>query len=82
MYSIPRLHPATGDTTEHYQLYRGATSDGGATWTWTTVTPDATQDNIRPFVARGGDGRHIVLWLRGRYTAYEDYDTDLMGVIQ
>lgn len=80
LYTSSDVHPATGDTTEHYQLYRGATSDGGATWSWTTLTPDAIQDNIRPFVPRGG--RRVVLWLRGRYTAYQDYDTDIMGVIQ
>ncbi|WP_221930319.1 BNR-4 repeat-containing protein [Gracilimonas mengyeensis] len=80
VYTSSDLHPETGDTTDHYQLYRGVTEDEGDNWSWTTITPDATEDNIRPFVPRGKQ-QHVVLWLRGRYTTYTNYDMKIMGLV-
>lgn len=82
VYASADVDPATGDATAHYQLYRGETADGGATWTWTALTPDATEDHIRPFVARGDGGWWALLWLRGTYTAYTDFATDIVGVVE
>lgn len=82
VYTSSDVHPATGDTTAHYQIYRGTTADAGATWTWTTLTPDATEDHIRPFVPRSNQEHHAVLWLRGRYTSYQDFDMDIVGLLK
>lgn len=82
VYTSSDVHPATGEATAHYQLYRGTASSGTAGWRWMTLTPDATADHIRPFVPRSGGGEHhAVLWLRGRYTTYQDYDTDVVGLL-
>jgi len=81
VYTSSDVHPATGAKTDHYQMYRGRTGDNGATWMWTVLTPDATEDHLRPFVPRGGQGRHAVLWFRGRYTSYTDYDAAVVGLI-
>ena len=78
LYTSSDVHPATGDTTAHYQIYRGII-DGEST-TWTVLTPGATADNIRPFVTRGTE-RQALLWLRGVYTAYENFDTDVVGLL-
>lgn len=81
VYASADVDPVSGQRTAHYQLYRGSTPDGGETWSWTTLTPDATEDQIRPFVPRDTGGRQIVLWLRGSYTTYTDFATDLVGLI-
>ncbi|MFW5947579.1 MAG: hypothetical protein ACOCUW_03715, partial [Gemmatimonadota bacterium] len=81
VYASANVHPQTGDTTATYRIYRGTTTDGGAMWRWTNLTPDAAEDNIRPFVPRGVRDGTVVLWLRGRYTTYEDYDTDIVARI-
>lgn len=81
VYASSDVHPVTGDPTSHYELYRGTTSDRGATWTWESLTPGATADNIRPFVPRGAGTRRVVLWLRGRYTTYTDYATDVVWLV-
>jgi hypothetical protein len=79
VYISADIDPQTGRQTEHHQIYRGVTADSGDTWTWTTVTPDATEDHIRPFVPRGG--HDVLLWLRGRYTSYVDYDMEVVALI-
>ena len=84
LYASADVHPASGDTTAsgRYQLYRGERSEEGWAWTQVTDTPDA--DNLRPFVPRRAstDGRPLVLWMRGEYTSYTDYDTNIVGLIR
>jgi hypothetical protein len=82
------VHPATGaplvsarDGRRHHELFEGATSDGGATWQWEAVTADSTVDNIRPIVPAWEPGRTALLWLRGTYTTYQQYDLDVVGTI-
>ena len=43
------------------------------------LTSDSRADNIRPIAASGEDGGAVV-WLRGRYTAYTDYDLEVVGI--
>lgn len=81
VYTSSDVHPATNELTQHYQIYRGITSDKGSTWIWKELTPNAEEDNIRPYVPQGGQKYHAVLWLRGRYTSYQNYDTDIVGLI-
>lgn len=74
MYVSTSADPATGvplksraDGRRHYELYRGVTSDRGATWSWTPLTANSTVDNLRPIVPKGSDGRTVLVWMRGRY---------------
>lgn len=82
VYASSDVHPVTGEATGHYRLYRGITENGGATWSWIVLTPDAAEDNIRPFVPRGAGEGSPVLWLRGRYTTYTDFATDIVGLLE
>ncbi len=81
VYTSSDVHPETGAPTAHYEIYRGITTDGGASWKWIPLTPGAAEDQIRPFVPRSNGNHHAVLWLRGRYTAYTDFDTDVVGLL-
>lgn len=82
VYISSDVHPVSKKPTQHYQLYRGTTKDSGESWSWTVLTPEAKEDNIRPFVPRGVRNSQIVLWLRGRYTTYQDYDMKIVGLIE
>ena len=83
VYVSADVHPQTGDSTAtgRYQIWRGAAD--GNDWTWTQVTQNRAVDNLRPFVPRGSErsGHRALLWLRGRYTTYEDYDTAVVGMV-
>jgi hypothetical protein len=87
VYISTNADPASGkplissaDGRRHWEIFRGATSDSGTTWQWTPLTQNSTTDNIRPLAPRS-DGKHsIVLWLRGRYTAYTNYDLSVVGM--
>ncbi len=69
------------DGRRHWEIFRGRTSDGGRSWRWSPLTRDSTLDNIRPIVP-APEGRYkVVLWLRGTYTSYTNYDLDVVGLI-
>ena len=57
------------------------TNDGGASWAWTDVTSNSDVDNLRPVVPIWDEHHTALLWLRGTYTSYHDYDLDVVGII-
>lgn len=71
---------STADGQRHYEIFKGVTADGGATWVWTPITANSTVDNLRPSVP-DWDGGTALLWLRGTFTTFRDYDTALVGLI-
>ncbi len=88
VYVSSDVHPRTGvpnvsdaNDERHYEIFRGVTNDGGASWTWTPVTTHSDNDNLRPIIPKGGGDRRVVLWQRGDFETYTDYDTDIVGII-
>lgn len=69
-------------TNERYELWRGFTADDGLTFTWQPVTRESSEDNIRPDVPAGHGGVPGLLWVRGRYTTYTDYQTRIIALLQ
>ncbi len=66
--------------TGHWEIYRGQTADGGATWTWRALTRNSTVDNLRPLVPAGHTNETTVLWMRGTYTSYTSYALQIVGL--
>ena len=63
-----------------YEIWRGKTTDGGLTFSWTQITTNSTLDNIRPYIPRRNGGENCVLWLRGTYTSYTSYAMSIVGL--
>jgi hypothetical protein len=85
VYISADVHPKTGkplmtNGNRRYEIFRGTTKDGGATWKWKAITKNSGQDNIRPIVL-DHQKKDVVLWLKGRYTTYRDYDLRVMGFV-
>ncbi|MEX2640055.1 MAG: BNR-4 repeat-containing protein [Balneolales bacterium] len=87
VYISTDAHPETGeplissaDGERHYEIWQGLTSDRGATWTWRAVTGHSESDNIRPYIVSDGND-WAVLWLRGAYRTYTDYNLEVVGAV-
>ncbi len=87
VYVSTNADPVTGnplvgkaDGKRHHEIFRGRTRDGGATWQWRPVTRDSIEDNLRPIVPICANGRSPLLWLRGTYSMYTNYDLDVVGL--
>ena len=88
VYISTDADPVTGkplrsrsDGARHFEIYEGVTADGGASWQWTAITKDSRVDNIRPIVPIGHGDRSVVLWMRGTYRSFTNYDLDIVGLV-
>jgi hypothetical protein len=41
------------DGKRHYEIFKGTTANGGASWSWMSITADSSQDNLRPISPSG-----------------------------
>ena len=69
------------DGKPHHELFAGRTRDGGATWAWTPLTRDSAVENLRPIIPPGDGTHRALLWLRGRFSAFTDYDQEIVARI-
>lgn len=65
------------DGKRHYELFCGQTANAGETWNWTPLTQNSIADNLRPIALRWRD-RPLLLWLRGSYRSYIDYQQQII----
>lgn len=63
-----------------YEIWRGVTEDGGASFKWEAVTSGSKEDNLRPIVPKGHGRETHLLWFAGKYRSYLDYECRVMGV--
>lgn len=87
VYISTDVHPETAEPLiseangrRHYEIFQGLTDSRGASWVWRQVTEHSEADNIRPIVVSDGND-WAVLWLRGEYRAYTDYDLEVVGFV-
>jgi hypothetical protein len=80
LFISTKIDPRTDVAMPRYEIFAGQTTDGGASWAWSPVTFNSTMDNLRPIVP-AWDGNHTaLLWMRGTYTTYTNYDLDIVGL--
>jgi hypothetical protein len=70
------VDPVTGakNASGHYEIFRGTQRGSGLAFTWVPVTTNSPTDNLRPIVPSWTRGKTALLWLRGKYTTYTNYD--------
>lgn len=75
--------PATGKPHSNHEIYRARinNTDDISSIRWTPVTRNSPVRNIRPLVVRDGK-RRVILWNRGDFRTYTDYQLDTVGTIE
>lgn len=63
------------------EIFKGITSDQGATWAWTPITWNSTRDNFRPVVPAWDNNHTALLWLRGTYNSAQSFDAAVVGIL-
>jgi hypothetical protein len=83
VYVSSNVHIRTGklNASGRYEIHRGVSGDKGQTWSWSAVTENSQADNLRPIVPSGDFNGEAVLWLRGKYRSYTDYDLEVVGLV-
>lgn len=78
------VDPKTGRSNGgKHEIYRAriTADDDTSSIEWQAVTKNSPVRNIRPMVLRDGANR-IVLWNRGDFQTYRDYDLDTVGLLE
>lgn len=77
------VDPKSGGTpNDVHEIYYAQVADDASTETieWTPLTINSDGTNIRPTIV-SGEGYKVALWMNGRFTHYEDFDTNIVGTI-
>jgi hypothetical protein len=82
VYISTPIDPRDEKKTPKHEMFKGVTSDGGATWKWTPITQNSSVDNLRPIVPQWKSDRTALLWLRGNMRRSQDYDMQVVGIIE
>jgi hypothetical protein len=82
IYVSTAIDPRDDTDTNHREIYKGKTFDQGATWQWTAITENSTVENLRPIIPSGDGNSTAVLWLRGSFTHFTDYDQIVVGIVE
>ena len=82
LFMSSKIDPRTGVTMPRYEIFQGKTTNGGASWSWAPITYNSTMDNIRPIVPKWDSQHTALLWMRGTYTTYTNYNTSIVGLTQ
>ena len=83
VYISSDVDPTSGrDLGGSHEVYHAKVNadDSSETIEWEPVTSGFSVRNIRPMVV-SGQGRKVVLWLRGPWNTYKDYQSDIVGMI-
>jgi hypothetical protein len=65
-----------------HEIFKGVSSDNGASWAWTPITQNSVRDNLRPIVPAWDENNTALLWCRGTYTSAQSYDLVVVGIIE
>ncbi len=79
IYMSTPIDPRSNTATANYEVYKGFTNDFGKSWSWTAITSNSTMDNIRPVVAQWNGRETALTWLRGTYSTYTNWSTEVSG---
>jgi hypothetical protein len=88
IYISTYFDPRDGTELANHEIFKGVTSNNGASWTWTQITTDSTVRNLRPVIPKWDADNTAVFWLRGYYpysfsgpAPQVNYDQVLVGII-
>jgi len=81
VYMSSEIDPRDDLSTDKYEIYRGITNDLGSTWSWEAITENSTVDNLRPIVPEWNTDQTALVWMRGNYNTFRDWDTEVVGLV-
>jgi BNR repeat-containing family member len=85
-YDPRAVQPGVTDTSPPYsafhEIWKGVTTNHGASFTWTPITQNSTHDNLRPIVPVWDDNDIALIWFRGTYDTAQIIDGTPVGLVE
>lgn len=80
------VQPGITDTNSQYstahEIWKGVTTNHGASFTWTPITQNSLRDNFRPIVPAWDENNAALIWFRGPYSTAQIYDEAPVGIME
>lgn len=72
------------DMTEYpvNEIWKGVTCDDGSSFTWTPITMNSQNENLRPHVPKWDAKNSALLWFRGNYQTAQKYSAEVVGILE
>jgi hypothetical protein len=84
-YDPRAMHPGVLDTNQPYssshEIWKGVTTNHGASFTWTPITQNSSRDNLRPIVPPWDQNHTALLWFRATYNSAQSIDGAPVGLV-
>lgn len=85
-YDPRAVTPGAFDTNQPYssarEIWKGVTTNHGASFKWTQITRGSVRDNYRPIVPAWDANHTALLWFRGIYTTAQMFDAAIVGLVE
>jgi hypothetical protein len=85
-YDPRAVLPGVFDTNQPYsaarEIWKGVTTNHGASFNWTQITRASVRDNYRPIVPAWDASHMALLWFRGNYETAQIYDAAIVGLVE
>jgi len=62
-----------------FEIQKFITNDGGESWNKEDITFGSYKDNLRPYVIKNYNDNFDLVWFKGDYNTYINWDTDIYG---
>jgi hypothetical protein len=80
------VQPGVTDTnlqfSTFHEIWKGVTTNHGASFNWTPITQNSIRDNLRPIVPGWDASDTALIWFRGTYSTAQSYDEAPVGIIE
>lgn len=80
LFISTKIDPRTDVAMPRYEIFEGITTNSGVDWNWKPITFNSVVDNLRPIVPAWDDENTALLWMRGNYSTYTNYNLDIVGL--
>jgi len=85
-YDPRAVTPEVTDTNPPFadkrEIWKGTTTNHGATFSWTPITQNSRRDNFRPIVPVWNEENIALFWFRGVYHTAQSFDAAIVGLIE
>ena len=85
-YDPRAVQPDILDTNPPYsnfhEIWKGVTTNHGASFTWTPITQNSTHDNLRPIIPAWDSNNIVLIWFRATYSTAQIIDGAPVGMVE
>jgi hypothetical protein len=85
-YDPRAVQPGVRDTNQPYstfhEIWKGVTTNHGASFSWIPITQNSLRDNLRPIVPSWDGNDSALLWFRCTYNSAQSIDGAPVGLIE